>query len=127
MKFGKHLITILSIFYFSTIEMALAFGSTIVLDFLFLRQMRKDANDSSTFILLVLAGFYMGILMTIVYYGRTFLRMIPFPLDGMFGFKHASMEEWVHLEAFFFFAIFYWDGLTFLVEELKERIITHTL
>lgn len=127
MKFGKHLIAVLSIFYFSTIEMLLAFGSTIVLDFLFLRQMRKDANDASTLKLLAQAGVYMGILMTIVYYGRTFLRMIPFPLDGLFGFKHSSMEEWVHLEAFFFFAIFYWDGLTLLVTELRERIVEFSI
>lgn len=120
----KQLIAVLSIFYISAIEMFLAFGSTIVLDFLFLKHMRDEVKENSTPLLLLNAGLYMGLLMSIVYYGRMLLKMIPFPLEGAFGFKSSSIEEFVKLEAFLVFAVFYWDGLTEIVNELRVRIIS---
>ena len=119
----KTLISILAIFYISIIETTLAFGSTIVLDFLFLKHMREEVKHEGTLLLLLNAGLYSGLLMTIIYYSRLLLKAIPFPLEGVYGFKSSSMEEFIKLEAFLVFAFLYWDGLTEIMDELRKRII----
>ena len=105
------------------LEVTLAFGSTLVLDMLFLKHMREEVKNDSTPHLLLQAGLYTGLLMTIIYYSRKLLKLIPFPLEGVFGFKSSSMEEFIKLEAFLVFAFLYWDGLTEIMDELRHRII----
>lgn len=121
--FQKHFMTSLAIVYLTALEMLLAFGTTLFLDIALMRNIKHDVIVLSTPILLLQAAFYMGILMTVVFYGRKLLRHIPFPLDGVFGFKYKAIEENIRLEAFLVFAVFYWDGLSKIVDELRTRIV----
>lgn len=121
--FLKHFVIFLSIFYISAIGMGMALGSTIVLDFLVMNNIRSDVTQHSTPLLLLSAGLYMGIFMTTVYYGKILLKLIPFPFEGYIGAKILSIEEFIKLEAFVLvLVIFNWQGVSEIVNELRKRI-----
>ncbi len=118
---GKECITILAILFITVIEMSFAFGTTLCVDMILFKGDYSGIKTMSTGLLLLKAGMFLGLLMVIVHYGRQILRLIPFPLNGVYGFKYHSMPEWILLEAFIVFCIFYSDGLTHLIDELRKR------
>jgi hypothetical protein len=125
MFLGKEFLGIVSIFYLTALEMAFAFGGTLVLDMIFLDNMKHDVKHSSTAVLVLQAGLYMGLLMVIVHYGKMILHLIPFPLDGLWGFSYTKMNEVRVMETFLVFAVIYWHGLNTFIEELRSRVLPH--
>ena len=119
-KIGFYSVKIISIFIISIIYFIT--GATISLlinDFL---PGEKEIKNSSTLYLFFLACIIFGFIGIFYYFLRINIKYIPFPLDGLFGFKYTMLKEASGGIIIAFITYNYLVNLKLLLSELKSRI-----
>lgn len=118
----KEWINIADLFFLTIIQVLSAVMITIILDkYVFQEDHTKD-KKKSTIRLLIEACVYSGILWITIYQVGKLIRKIPFPLDGMYGYKHVKNEEYHFLSIIPPFAIIFCDSIHYKLEELRRRV-----
>ena len=84
----KEWIQVIDLFYMTILQVLSAVGITIIIDDYVVKEDHKKDKQKSTARLLIEACLYSGILWIIIHFIGKFIRMIPFPLDGWYGFNH---------------------------------------
>ena len=118
----KEWIQVVDLFYMTILQVLFAVGITIVLDDYILREDHNEDKRKSTARLLIEACLYSGILWIVIYFVGKVIRMIPFPLDGWYGYKHSLNEEYHFISIIPPFAIIFCDSIHYKLEELRKRI-----
>lgn len=116
-----NLIFFADIFYTNSLEIIAAFIIAVVLDrYLFRENVRSDENTPTTQLLLETCVFG-GILGIITYVAGVFIRLIPFPFNGINGYKHSSYDEVRVLSTLSVFALIFCDSIQYKLEILRYR------
>jgi hypothetical protein len=118
----KEFIQVTDLFYMTILQVLSAVGITIIADDYIFREDHKKDKEKSTIRLLLEACLYSGILWIIIHFVGKVIRMIPFPLDGYYGYKHKKSEEYHFLSIIPPFAIIFCDSIHYKLEELRRRI-----
>jgi len=88
------LIKILDIFSVSFIYIICAFIVSFFLDRYIFPDFDDEKEKKKNFVLSVFeVCFIVGIMGIIAYVARNLIHMIPFPLEGLYGFKHLMVME----------------------------------
>lgn len=88
------LIKVIDIFFASFIYILAAFIVSFILDKYIFPKFDEEKENKKNFILSVLElCFIIGIIGVISYISRNLIHMIPFPLEGLYGFKHLMVYE----------------------------------
>jgi len=111
-------IMVVSIYYF-------IFGSIISV---FVNKFTPERNVKrmTTFRLIVEIATSFAFIGVFYYFLRKFIRVIPFPLDGYFGFKNVSLREMTGGIIVAFVIFTYQTKLTERLLELRERAYNAT-
>jgi len=62
------------------------------------------------------------IIAVLAYFVRNLFQMIPFPLEGVYGFEHLKVKEVVNSSLFVSFMVIFDSHLQHRVKVLKERL-----
>ena len=84
----------------------------------------KEDSEKSTLRLFIEAVLYTFGLLIVFYITRNIIERIPFPLDGLYGFKHSLVKE-KSGDVIFVFVLFYFQK--YYIEKLKflhDRIVS---
>lgn len=111
-------ILLLTIYYF-----LLAFYMSAALDYVLGKYDSKDDKNKSTWRLLVECILFTFAIMIAFYIARNLVERIPFPLEGLWGFKHERVKERGGDVVFIFLIFFYQDFFTKKLQYLYKRII----
>jgi hypothetical protein len=110
-------ILLLSVYYF-IIGFFIATGT----DYIFGKFDSQDDEKKSTLRLFFEAVLYTFILMIIFYIVRNIVERIPFPFEGVYGFRHELVKERggdvVFVFILFFYQNYYVDKLKYLHQRL---------
>jgi hypothetical protein len=88
------LIKVLDIFFASFVYICAAFLVSLILDKYFFPKFNEEKEKKKKFIISVFeVCFIVGLIGVISYVIRNLIQMIPFPLDGLYGFKHLMVGE----------------------------------
>ena len=116
-----YLVKITAIIYVSIIYFVLAYYFAGIMDAFFAKWFGTDYTKKSKYLLLGECLLQVLIVAIMSYLVRNLVSMIPFPLDGMYGFKHDLLKELTESGGFFavFFIIFQYhlqEKLSFLAK-----------
>ena len=116
-----NLIFLADIFYTNSLEIVAAFIIALILDkYVFRENIRSDENTSTAELLLETCAFG-GILGIVTYIAGVLIRYIPFPLNGINGYKHSSYDEVRVLSTLSVFALIFCDSIQYKLEILRYR------
>jgi hypothetical protein len=118
----KEWIQVIDLFYMTILQVLSAVGVTILIDDYIVQEDHEKDNKKSTSRLLVEACLYSGMLWVTIHFVGKLIRMIPFPLDGWYGFNHKKQEEYHFLSIIPPFAIIFCDSIHYKLEEIRHRI-----
>jgi len=111
-------IFLLTIYYF-----LIAFYMSAGLDYVMGKYDSKDDQDKSTWRLLVECILFTFFILVGFYIARNLVERIPFPFEGLWGFKHERVKERGGDVVFIFLIFFYQDFFTKKLQFLYKRII----
>jgi hypothetical protein len=83
----------------------------------------KKRTTSSLFISVILKTWLIG---TLAYITRNIFHMIPWPLEGVYGYKHLKVKEVLDSAVFVSFMVIFDKHLQSRVGILKDRLIGKT-
>lgn len=110
-------ILLLTVYYF-----ILAFYMATGMDYLLGKYDSADDDKKPTWRLMGEAIAYTFLLMVAFYVARNLIERIPFPFDGLWGFKHSRVKERggdvVFIFLLFFYQEYYNKKLTYLSKRL---------
>ena len=86
-------IKIIDIGYITAIYFILAMITAMILDTLFGRYNTRKADKEPFWRVLIEAICYFWLVGVLAYIARNVAELIPFPLDGVHGFKHKMVKE----------------------------------
>jgi len=118
----KNIIFLIDIFFTTTIEIITAFMISLGLDRYIFKENHENDNATSTTTLLLETCLFCGILGVITYVAGIIIRHIPFPLDGIYGYKHSSYDELKVLSILSVFALIFCDSIQYKLEILRHRL-----
>lgn len=80
---------------------------------------REEAKSSARLLLdIALRVWLIGVLS---YLARNIFQLLPWPLEGVYGFKHLKVKEVLDSAVFTAFIVVFDDRLTTMVEVLRKR------
>ncbi len=86
--------------------------------------------QKSMFRLIVELSLLAGILAVVAYVGRNLLQLIPFPLDGMFGFEYGRVKEYKNATILATYIVLFSQTIQSKIMSIKEKLgwskITHS-
>ena len=114
-------IKIIDIAYISIIYFIAAYYLAGIVDTIFVKWFGKDYKKKSKNALLLESIAQIVTIGIIAYIVRNIISLIPFPLDGVYGYKHLLLKELTESSGFFavFFIYFQYNlqqKLTFLAK-----------
>ena len=117
MKIQIYFVKIIDIAYVSIIYFIMAYFCAGIMDSYFVRVFGNEYKEKHKYRLIGECILQVVIIAIISYLVRNLVSMVPFPLDGMFGFKHKWLKELSESGGFFsvFFIIFQYN--------LQEKLI----
>lgn len=88
----------------------------------------EDSNDKnkSTARLFLEAILHTFLLLVVFYIARNIVELIPFPLDGFYGFDHSRVKERGGDVVFVFIIFFYQDYYSKKLQLLYKRLMGST-
>jgi len=101
-------IKIIDIAYLTVIFITLAIICSIALDKLFGPFIKSQADQKSTFRLILEIYLDVSLIAIVAYIIKNIVEIIPFPLDGIHGFDHKRVKE-LGGGTVFGFALFYYQ------------------
>ena len=112
-----YLVKIIDIVYVSIIYFIMAYFCAGLMDSYFVRLFGNENKEKHKYRLIGECLIQVIIIAVISYLVRNLVSMVPFPLDGMYGFKHKWLKELSESGGFFsvFFIIFQYN--------LQEKLI----
>ena len=116
------MLKMLDIFLLTAYYFVAAFYLATGIDSLLGKFEAKDDNSKSTFRLFLEAISYSFILLFIFYVVRNIIGMIPFPFEGVYGFKSALVKERggdvIFVFILFFYQRYYVNKLRYLYRRI---------
>ena len=111
-------IFLLTIYYF-----LMAFYMSAGLDYIMGKYESSDDKDKPTWRLLTECILFTFFILVAFYIARNLVERIPFPFEGLWGFKHERVKERGGDVVFIFLIFFYQDFFTKKLQFLYKRII----
>ena len=111
-------IFLLTIYYF-----LMAFYMSAGLDYIMGKYESSDDKDKPTWRLLTECILFTFFILVAFYIARNIVERIPFPFEGLWGFKHERVKERGGDVVFIFLIFFYQDFFTKKLQFLYKRII----
>lgn len=98
------------------------FAATTIDKFLGKYEDRNDENKSTARLFLE-AILHTFLLLVVFYIARNIVELIPFPLDGYYGFDHSRVKERGGDVVFVFIIFFYQDYYSKKLQTLYKRLM----
>lgn len=117
-------IKMLDIGYIAALYFLLAFGIAVVMDRILGPYDTLAAEKRSTARLLAEAVVHIWVSGVIIYIARNLVELVPFPLDGVYGFEHKRVKELTNGAVFTFIFLFFSYNLRKRLEYLYQRVTT---
>jgi len=95
------IIRVIDIGYVTTLYFTMAFFISLSIDRMLGKFNTKDADKKTTFRLVVEVIAQFWCIGVIAYFIKLFVIYIPFPLNGIYGYNHETLEQ-LHSPAMFF-------------------------
>ena len=116
----------LDIFLLSGYYFIASLLAATLIDFIAGKFSEEKDDKKSTILLLIEAIFYTFGLLIVFYIARNIIERIPFPFDGLYGFKHSLVKERsgdiVFVFVLFYFQKYYVEKLQFLHNRLVGQV-----
>jgi hypothetical protein len=116
------IIFLCDIFFTTTLEIITAFIISLGLDRYIFKENHINDDNKDTLTLLVETCLFCGIIGVVTYATGIIVRRIPFPLDGIFNYKHSSYEEIKVLSILSVFTLIFCDSVQYKLNILRYRI-----
>lgn len=114
-------IKMLDIGYITAIYVILGMAVALILDRVFGKYDIAKAEKRPFWMLLVEAICHIWLIGVLSYIARNLVELIPFPLDGINGFKHSKVKELTSGGVFLFVLMFYSQNLQERLRYLYAR------
>ncbi len=114
-------IKIVDIIYIGIIYFVLSYIVSKILDAYLGPFNKSEADKKSTFILEFEVAMHIIVLYILTYFARNIVELIPFPLDGVWGYNHLRLKELSSAALFFFVLTTYQTNLVKKMTYLAEK------
>ncbi len=119
----KNIFIIIAIFYVTVLYVIFGIYVVTLLDEFGVNTFLSEDDEKESFFRQVLGlGVVVGLTACIAYIGRNLIQLIPFPLDGVYGFDYKDVRE-VNTGHILFVFLFGFSAIIFnKMEHLKDKL-----
>jgi hypothetical protein len=116
-------IKIIDIGYITILYFTLAISISIIIEKILGKFTTTNAKEKTTLRLIAELSLHLWIITVLAYFARNIVELIPFSLDGIYGFDHQRVKELHDAGITFIFVImFYQTNITEKLNYIHDRL-----